>query len=130
MTKTSQQKEESVSLLHQKLRAKIHKFSEQHGVTGFEVMGVLFHLAIEFSTGALVADGLLQGHSGQEDDEVAAGEPVPDWQGIDELNARIKELMGEIEVLDRGLNQMTRTAEALKKENMYLCARLGQAEPL
>jgi hypothetical protein len=77
MAKTNQQKEQLVSLLHQKLRSRIYKFSDRHGLTGFEAMGVLFHLAIEFSAGALVEDGLLCGGDdpGQQADD--AGEPVP-----------------------------------------------------
>jgi len=130
MTKTNQQKEQLVSLLHQKIRSKIYRFSEKHGLTGFEAMGVLFHLAIEFSAGALVEDGLLRGRDdpGQQTDD--AGEPVPAQQEINDLNARIKELMGEIEVLDRGLNRMTQSAEALRQENMRFRARLGETEPV
>lgn len=130
MGKTSQFKRKSVSLLHQKLRSKIYKFSEKHGITTFEALGVLLCLATEISADALVADGVLRGgvDPGQQDDD--ASEPVSAQQEIDDLNARIKELISENGILDRGLNEMTRSAEALRQENMRLCARLGQVERL
>jgi hypothetical protein len=125
MGKTSQSKRESVSLLHQKLRSKIYKFAEKHGITTFEALRVLLYLATEISADALVADGVLKGgvDPGQQDDD--AGEPVSAHQEIDDLNARIKELMGENDILDRGLDKMSRAAETLRQENMRLRVRIG-----
>jgi hypothetical protein len=125
MGKTSQSKRESVSLLHQKLRSKIYKFAEKHGITTFEALGVLLYLATEISADALVADGALKNgvDPGQQDDD--AGEPVSAHQEIDDLNARIKELMGENDILDRGLDKMSRAAKTLRQENMRLRARIG-----
>lgn len=128
MTKANQSKSDSVSLLHQQLRAKIYKFSKKHGITAFEAIGVLYHLATEFSTGALVDDGFLEGVGSRDGDEVAVDEPVSAQQEIDGLHARIKELMGENEFLDRGLNKMTRVAESLKEDNAILRDQFNSAD--
>jgi len=129
MGKTNQSKRDSVSLLHQKLRSKIYRFAEKHGITTFEATGVLLHLATELSADALVADGVLKGgvDPGQQDDD--ASEPVSAQQEINDLHARIKELMGENEMLDKGLNKMTQAAETLRQENMRLRVRTGETGP-
>jgi hypothetical protein len=129
MGKTSQSKRDPVSLLHQKLRSKIYKFAEKHGITTFEALGILLYLATEISADALVTDGVLKGgvDPGHQDDD--ADEPVPAQQEIDDLNARIEELLGENEILDKGLNKMTQAAETLRQENMRLRARIGETGP-
>jgi hypothetical protein len=125
MTKANQQKEQLVSLLHQKLRSKIYKFAEKHGITTFETLGVLLYLATEISADALVADGVLKGGVDPDHQDDDADEPVSAQQEIDDLNARIKELLDENEILDKGLNRMTQAAETLRQENMRLSARIG-----
>jgi hypothetical protein len=129
MTKSNQQKEQLVSLLHQKLRSKIYRFSEKHGITTFEALGILLYLATEISADALVTDGVLKGGVDPDRQDDDADEPVSAQQEIDDLNARIKELLGENEILDKGLNKMTQAAETLRQENMRLRVRIGETGP-
>lgn len=129
MGKTSQSKRDCVSLLHQKLRSKIYKLSEKHGITTFEALGILLYLATEISADALVTDGVLKGGVDPDRQDDDAGEPVSAQQEIDDLNARIKELLGENEILDKGLNKMTQAAETLRQENMRLRVRIGETGP-
>jgi hypothetical protein len=129
MGKTNQSKRESVSLLHQKLRFKIYKFAEKHGITTFEALGILLYLATEISADALVTDGVLKGGVDPDHQDDDADEPVSAQQEIDDLNARIKELLGENEILDKGLNKMTQAAETLRQENMRLRVRIGETGP-
>jgi predicted RNase H-like nuclease (RuvC/YqgF family) len=72
-----------------------------------------------------VADGVLKGGVDPDHQDDDADEPVSAQQEIDDLNARIKELLDENEILDKGLNRMTQAAETLRQENMRLSARIG-----
>jgi hypothetical protein len=48
-----------IDRLHEELRDCVYRMAEQHGLTGYETLGVLSHLTAEINAVTLVKDGLL-----------------------------------------------------------------------
>lgn len=119
--------------LHRKLKDRMYRHAEKHGITGFEAAGVMFALAAEVMASALVREGLLQGgpdfaEEGEDaTDALAASDALADM--MPDLQTTINHLVGDTQWLSRRLDKMTERCTDLTEANDQLEEALrGMAE--
>jgi hypothetical protein len=119
--------------LHRKLKDRMYRYTEKHGITGFEAAGVLFALATEVMTSTLVRDGLLQGGPdwAEEEEQLEQDIPVPAEVKVDAASDAEAKLLaiidcahGRIAQLEHALRAMADLAQNEIKERQ---AQLTQA---
>jgi hypothetical protein len=121
--------------LHRKLKDRMYRHAEKHGITGFEAAGVMFALAAEVMASALVREGLLQGgpdfaEEGEDatdaTDALAASDALADM--MPDLQTTINHLVGDTQWLSRRLDKMTERCTDLTEANAQHLARVAGLE--